>query len=141
MTSIHQFALDSSGSRRWRRNIRIAGRHGGGDIRARERVFHSPRLNLSTRMRGFVPWTGFHFDVRATGQNTLLEQTPALARSPDYWPQVHELSLPFSPSSSLSSSFSRRLVSLFLALIGSFCRYRIGPHDILLYGTIARSNS
>lgn len=39
--------------------------------RTRIYIFRSSRLNLSTRMRGFVPRTGFHFDVRATGQNTV----------------------------------------------------------------------
>lgn len=55
-----------------------------GDVRARERILLSSGLNLSTRIRGFVPRTGFRFDVRATGQNTEPAGAPASARSLDY---------------------------------------------------------
>lgn len=74
-------------------------------------------------MRGFVPRTGFHFDVRATVQNTVLGWTPVSARSLDYRARVHELGRPFSHSAVrlttlplLPLSFSLFLFSVFRSL-------------------------
>lgn len=65
------------------RAVQLGGGRTATHAYTRERVLFSSKLNLSTGMRGFVPRTGFRFDVRATRQNTG-NQAPTSARSPDY---------------------------------------------------------
>lgn len=81
---------------------------------------YSPGLNLSTRMRGFVPRAGFHFDVRATGQNIqpgLDTHLGTLARLSSSSPRAWPFFFPIFPSRSPSTFSPCRSVCRSLAFL------------------------
>lgn len=97
---------------------RIAEGGRDGDIRARERVFRSAGLNLSTRIAWFCPTDRIPF--RCTRDRAKHSPTghPASARSSDYWAQVHTSVVALFPA--VRSSFSpRSCFSVSLALVDS----------------------